>query len=432
MRAIVLLLLLLTVMPAMGGCASECKAIRAEFEQLELSQVNKVQTTKMFKPDAPEVLGVSVRASVFERLVSSVVLGKATPMTTTVKLGPGKLVAKVRLLDLTLLPFGECKDCLRFSAAVKLDVQVVAGPLSLASTEGRGQVVARVPMVLEASREGSTLSADLGRATVEDVRVEVGELPSAARGPLDKIVTGGVRQALSTMGRRVRLVRWDPVKLEGSTVRLVASKLVLFPEDQVVWVGFKSNLSDPASPVVPRVELGEGEDLSATFSGTLMSAVLRSMMANGKISDRFNDDLKPDPKGDFRVRIASVSPTKDGLQTDFTVWRLPKEDGSCYVVVSEGLATALPHPTKSDKLKIKIRDIEVVDTHGDDMLLDVGLWAKSVFMEETLEAQTSILSAERIELGTLGEVEMKVARVAHDSESISVFSTLSFEQGSKR
>jgi hypothetical protein len=75
---------------------------------------------------------------------------------------------------------------------------------------------------------------------------------------------------------------------------------------------------------------------------------------------------------------------------------------------------------QGEALDVALDDFEVTQTRGDDTLLRLGLWWDSELIEGLEQVQTTVLRAETLQLGPLGQRELRAARVIPKGEALSV------------
>jgi hypothetical protein len=267
--------------------------------------------------------------------------------------------------------------------------------------------------VVSGSAKGSTLSVDMGKAKISTISIDVAGLPSALRGPINRFATEGARSILGAFDGPIALAEWAPFELSGSGLEVTASGLSTFPKAGQIWVGFSTNLPIDAA-LTPAPLLGSGERAAVVFAEPALEGLLSAMVISGAIPNRFGDDMKPDPKGDYYASLTSLRPDGDALLTGFTIWHLPRS-GQCFAAEVQGRTTFEVRELakrKKTRLDLAFEDLEVVSTRGDDTLLRIGLWLRSAFVEETLRAQTRILTASSLKMGPLGEKQLSVGRVS--------------------
>ena len=288
---------------------------------------------------------------------------------------------------------------------------------------GGADLVAQVPLRLDLDGGESKLIVDLKRINIRKLAVR------GAGGPLpwNRILAGAAQDLLRSAGTEITVASWKPLAAPGTTVKLAARELKIFRKEGTAWIGFAVDVPTAGPALEPEATLRRKESVAVSFTGDVLTRLTQEMLLSGAVPARLDDDFKPAKGGHHHVTVERVVPDDDGMLTDFTIWRLPPDDDACYsakVRARTLLQVKGGHAVGQTPIHLRMTDGEVLSTEGDDGLLQIGLWLRSVFVSDTLEAQGKLLAGTTFEFGPAGKLHVDVQRIEYGVGRVSVAGAL--------
>lgn len=403
----------------LAGCSGHaCKELKAQHAALLTAQR---QTASEASPEQV-VMALAVDQAMVGELLAEAMAEVETQASKTLEVAGGQARVKLRVPRLDVSLTDACDDCVALDGKVSVTASLKVAGVSLGESRVSGRVQARAPLKLVGGAEGSRLVLGLDGIKIRQIDLDLDGLPAQLRKEIRAYATEGARTILGQLSGELPLASWAPIEVPGGGVALTASKLAMFPQQGQLWVGFSATLPARGPALTPAPLLGQGERVGVTLSGTALEGLMQRMMDAGGLPARLDDDFKPSASGDNHVTLRSVVPERGKLKTAFTVWHLP-DDGACYAADLEGMASIkLRHkPARGEhQLDLSIKRLEVTRTQGEDTLLRVGLWLRSAFVDEALEAQARVMAADTLSLGPLGQRQLRIARIALKPEGVTV------------
>lgn len=405
------------------GCGrNECEALQRSYRRTLKQEMALGQAPLR---ESPVLMSAQLHETLLNEVIQQTLPEQGKISASKSLPAQSKLKTKTTLKNLRVRVSETCDRCLEIRGTVLFDVTVTTAGLTIFKGKTTGKLAGELPLDLTQSARGTSLVADLRRAKIKSVSVKIKDLPSWGRKPLNEAATSTTRKLLKKFGEKVTLATWQSISLPDTTIKLDAKRLHMMPDADSIWVGFSSNIPTREASLQPRNSLRRGEKAAVGFSGAALTGAIRELLKNGEIPARYNEKLKPDAKGVHRVTLKSVDPSVEGLGLQFSIWRLP-EKGTCYSADIAGKATLRLGQSKKGKpeVKIKLSDLDVESTQGDDTLLKLGLWWNSVFVGEVFEAQTKVLAARTLEMGPLGKRKLEVQRISSTEDAVYVVTSL--------
>ena len=425
-RSLIALLLLsgFALSQVAAGCGSQqtCDDLRADYKAT-LERQSRSPESGATSGMSHNLLATQIHEEALGEMIEGVLERKGTLSHRVNRKLPNRTHLDMTVtwtrLSFDLTP--ECDDCVLLTSGLSanIDARVFGVPVPV-KTAG-GQLRGLLPLKLTATREGSALSTDISKMTLKEVDLRVPGLPSELTALVLPMARSAAQAVLKEVGGPITLARWRPMELPGrDKLKIVARELVTLADRGVVWIGWGADLpiAPDAATLQAAATLRDGERAAVSFSGAALTPLMQAMQGQGGIPSRLNSDLKPDPKGDVYITLSQVTPTAGGLATRFSAWNLP-ESGTCYRVDMEAathVTVTPPNPAarqigdRQGAVQVAMEDMRVVNTQGDDTLVKVGLWLRSLFVEETLQAQTKLLAAHDFDLGGAGKVGVDLQR----------------------
>jgi hypothetical protein len=412
---------LVVVMVVVGGCRSDhCQRLQSDYAEVVIAQSAPLSE---LPEGSPVQIGLQIHEDLLTEVIHKALAGRLTYRANESVPG-GRLSAEVKLTRAKVRLGKNCKDCVEIDARLSIKSDIVAGGVRVFRGQGGADVVARVPLVLALEDGISTLAVDLRRVDIRRLHLR------GAGGrdlPWNRLLGKAATKLLRAAGSQVTVAQWRPSSLPGTAVTAAASQLRVFPRQRTVWIGF-SVLLPPGGPgLEPAATLGRGESVGVSFSGAVLTHLMQGLINSGAVPNRLDENFNPDEEGPYLVTLGRVRPDETGLVTDFTIWHLPADEGTCYA--AEVRARTLLNVEESHRkgraaIRMRMSGGEVVATRGDDTLLNVGLWLRSVFVRDTLEAQSRVLAADTFRFGPLGERTISVKRIDYSADSMEVVGRL--------
>jgi hypothetical protein len=336
--------------------------------------------------------------------------------------GGGELEATVgfKRVGVSLSPRG-CGQplCVALELETSLKLSGQAGKKRLFSVSSPLRASGVAPLRLENRAGRASLRLDLAGVELGDLELPSKQIPRALRSRVQGLLAQGVQGLLRRAGSRVTLATWEPWRLEGSQVKLQAASLRQSAPG-VLEVGFASNLPLAGRPALAQAAvLGKGEQVAVRFSQGALLELTRLWMQRPGAPSRLDEDFKPDPQGIHRVTLESIAATREGLQLEVTLWRIGRqEEETCYAARARG--DAMFHVKRGGRVRLKLEDLTLIKSQGEDTLLRLGAWARSLFFSQGLAAQANVLAVRSLKLGPLGEQTWAVRRVQGEEGAVTV------------
>lgn len=420
---------LVLVAAGFAGCKSdECQRLRAEY-----ARTIQAQKAELAKVDAnsPAQIALQVHEDLLTSVVHDALTGRKSLYRAEETIAGGnKLSAKVSLTR-AKVRFGRgCNDCLEIDGRMAMDSTIRAAGVNIFRGKGGADLTAQVPLRLDVKDGDSALVVDLRKVKIRKLSVR----GASGRLPWNRILGDAAQKLLRTGGTEITVARWKPLELPGTSVKLTAKELKVFRAEKTAWLGFAVGVPADGPGLVPEATLRRKETVAVSFTGNVLTRLTQEMLLSGAVPNRLDEDFKPDPGGHQMVTVTDVKPDGDGLETLFTLWRLPPEEDECYAVDVKARTLVQVKRSRGGKtpVHLKMTDGEVVETRGDDSLLQIGLWLRSVFVSDALEAQTRILAADTIEFGPLGKQRVDIQRVDYAEGGVTVAGAMTARSKSKR
>ncbi len=207
------------------------------------------------------------------------------------------------------------------------------------------------------------LIADYGRLRVQNLWLSAFGLESEEHPALVGAVAELLEEDVNMNFGEVELLRLGSWQIGESGVKLLARKLIIFPEQDVLALAMQSNLALPAGGGLELDgEMPMGIPMTVSFDTALFQSMIERLLASGDIARVYDEDGKPDPEGNFGVTFDSLigSDTQNRLLTQFKVWRFA--DGYCgYAVAAMDLDVSID---ETDAVALAAGEVSVLSGQG--------------------------------------------------------------------
>ncbi|NVB37202.1 hypothetical protein G6O69_05125 [Pseudenhygromyxa sp. WMMC2535] len=351
-----------------GGCRGEdlyfdCEEQSARF--LEVAESEGTLLESVPKGD-PYPVAIKFSEDGLNRLLEGVV-GSDVPFTGELPFvwfsGPGTLEFEATSDPVIELESLEgCSTCVQYSFDFNT---VLIGIDEEPEGAGIGSVKFRVPIILREQSETSTvLIADYSNLRVQDLWLSafglVTEDHEALVGALGRFMEEKIQE---TYGE-TELLTLDSWEIGNGDVRLLARKLLVFPEEDTMALAMQSNLPLPAGGGLDITgEMPTGIPMVLDFDIAMLQAMIERMLTEGEIPRRYDEDGVPDEEGTYGVTFESLEgqPNGQALDSQFRVWRIA--DGYCgYALASMGIDVDLDDETSA--ITLSAGEVTVLSGQG--------------------------------------------------------------------
>lgn len=354
---------------ASGGCRGQdiffdCEDQEAAFRSLAEREGPLLESTPRGEPYP---VAIKYSEAGLNQLLSGVV-NQDVPFTGQLPFvwfeGPGTLEFEATtdpVLELESLE--GCATCVQFAFDFNV---VLIGSDEEPAGAGIGSVKFRVPLELEPDGEDATLLiADYTRLRVQDLWLSAFGLETEDHQGLVAALGQFMEEEIQASYERTELLRLASWEIGvNNEIRLLARKLLVFPEQDTLVLAMQSNLPLPAGGGLEiDGEMPMGVPMVAQFDVALLQAMLERLLSDGTIPRVYNEDGDPDPGGNYGVTIDSLVGSAGGQETlinQFRVWRFA--EGYCgYAVAQMDLDVEL---SDAGDLRLVASDVGVIGGEG--------------------------------------------------------------------
>ena len=324
-----------------GGCRGEdlyfdCGEQETKFRDVADDEGQLLDPTPQGEP-YPVALKFSEEG--LNRLLEGVV-GQDVPFTGELPFvwfsGPGTLHFEATSTPVIELESLEgCPTCVQYS----LDFNVVLiGANGEPEGAGVGSVKFRIPMLLEPDGERATiLYADYTKLRVQDLWLSAFGLETEEHEALVAALGLFMEEKIQENYGKTELLRLDSWEIGNNDVRLLARKLIVFPEDDTLAVAMQSNLPlPPGGGLEINGVMPMGVPMVVDFDIAMFEAMVERLLQEGEIPRVYNEDGEPDEDGNYGVTIDFIRGAQAGqefMTSQFKVWRFA--DGYCGYAVAQ-------------------------------------------------------------------------------------------------
>jgi hypothetical protein len=313
---------------------------------------------------APYPVAIKLSEDGLNRLLEGVV-GQDVPFTGELPFvwfsGPGTLEFEATTAPVIELESLEgCPTCVQYSFDFNV---ILIGANGEPQGAGIGSVKFRIPLELEPEGERSTmLYADYSRLRVQDLWLSAFGLETEDHMALVAALALFMEEKIQESYGKTELLRLDSWEIGNNDVRLLARKLIVFPEQNTLALAMQSNLPlPPGGGLEITGEMPLGVPMLVDFDIAMFEAMVERLLQEGEIPRVYDEDGKPDEDGNYGVTIDYLRGAPAGqefMTTQFKVWRFA--DGYCGYAVAQMDLDVSFHP----ELGIELTPSEVVVIGG--------------------------------------------------------------------
>jgi hypothetical protein len=324
-----------------GGCRGEdvyfdCEDQEAAFRATAATEGDLLASTPKGEPYP---VAIKFSEDGLNRLLEGVV-GQDVPFTGQLPFvwfsGPGTLHFQATSDPIIELESLEgCPTCVQYS----LDFNVVlVGADGEPEGAGIGSVKFRIPLLLEPDGErATTLYADYTQLRVQDLWLSAFGLVTEEHEALVTALGWFMQEKIQESYGKTELLRLDSWEIGNNDVRLLARKLIVFPEENTLALAMQSNLPlPPGAGLELTGEMPTGVPMVVDFDVSMFEAMIERLLHEGEIPRVYNEKGEPDEDGNYGVTIDYLRGAPAGqefMTTQFKVWRFA--DGYCGYAVAQ-------------------------------------------------------------------------------------------------
>lgn len=255
-----------------------------------------------------------------------------------------------------------CPTCVQYSFDFSCVLIGVSGEPEGA---GVGSVKFRIPMELEPRGDSATaLIADYSRLRVQELYLNAFGLETEEHPALVEALGLFMEEKIQESYGPTELLTLDSWQIGEGDVRLLARKLLVFPEEDTLVLAMQSNLPlPPGGGLDITGEMPMGVPMLLDFDISMFEAMVERLLAEGEIPRIYDEDGNPDEEGNYGVTLDHLVGAAEGqefLNTQFRVWRF--SDGYCgYATASMDLDVELP---EGEGVKLVPSEVVVLGGQG--------------------------------------------------------------------
>jgi hypothetical protein len=202
---------------------------------------------------------------------------------------------------------------------------------------GIGSVKFRVPIELEPNGDASTiLIADYSRLRVQELYLSAFGLETEEHPALVEALGLFMQEKIQEEYGKTTLLTLDSWEIGTNDTRLLARKLIVFPEQDTLVLAMQSNLPlPPGGGLELDGEMPMGIPMLVDFDVAMFEAMVERLMVDGTIPRIYDENGKADEDGNYGVtldHIKAAAQGQDFMTTQFKVWRFA--DGYCGYAVA--------------------------------------------------------------------------------------------------
>ncbi|MFV8748993.1 hypothetical protein ACNOYE_00420 [Nannocystaceae bacterium ST9] len=324
----------------LGGCRGEDVYFDCEDQEAAFRSTAESEGALLDPLPKGEPYPVALKFSEdgLNRLLESVV-DKEVPFTGELPFfwfsGPGTLQFEQTSDPVIELESLEgCSTCVLYSFDFNV---VLVGANGEFQGAGIGSVDLRIPLELReiAGADEVVLLADYTRLRVQNLWLSAFGLETEEHEALVGAVAVLLEEEVHSSFGEVELLRLGSWSIGESGVKLLARKLLVFPEEDTLALAMQSNLRLPAGGgLTIDGTMPMGVPMTLTFDTALFQSMIERLLASGEVARVYDEDGKPDENGNYGVTFDSLigSETQNRMNTQFKVWRFA--DGYCGYAVA--------------------------------------------------------------------------------------------------
>ena len=323
-----------------AGCRGNDIYFDCEFQESQFRDVaaREGQLLDPVPNGGPYPVAVKFSELGINKLLQSVV-GQDVPFTGELPFiwfsGPGTL--QFEATTDPVIEFEElegCPTCVQYSFDFNT---VLYGANEDPQGAGVGSVSFRIPMVLEPAGDDATvLIADYSRLKVQDLYLNAFGLETEEHPALVEALGIFMQNKIQENYGPTELLTLDSWEIGEGDIKLLARKLIVFPEENTMALAMQSNLPlPPGGGLEIDGEMSIGVPMELNFDIAMFEAMVERLLEEGNIPRVYDDEGNPDDNGNYGVtldHIVGAPEDQEFMTTQFRVWRFA--EGYC------GYATA--------------------------------------------------------------------------------------------
>lgn len=222
-----------------------------------------------------------------------------------------------------------CPTCVQYSFDFST---VMYGPDGQPEGAGVGSVKFRIPLELQPKGDEATvLIADYSRLRVQDLYLNAFGLETEEHEGLVGALGLFMEKKIQELYGPTELLTLDSWEIGNNDVRLLARKLIVFPEENTLVLAMQSNLPlPPGGGLEIDGEMPMGFQMMLDFDISMFQAMIERLLEEGEIPRIYDENGNPDEDGNYGVTLDHIRGAAQGqefMTTQFKVWRFA--DGYC-------------------------------------------------------------------------------------------------------
>jgi hypothetical protein len=191
---------------------------------------------------------------------------------------------------------------------------------------GFGSVKFRIPMELQPLGDDATvLIADYSRLRVQELYLNALGLETEEHPALVEALGLFMQEKIQENYGPTELLTLDSWEIGNNDVRLLARKLIVFPDEDVLVLAMQSNLPlPPGGGLEITGHMQEGVPMIVDFDIAMFEAMVERLLQEGEIPRIYDEDGKATEDGNYGVTLDHIVGAPNGeefMTTQFKVWR---------------------------------------------------------------------------------------------------------------
>lgn len=216
-----------------------------------------------------------------------------------------------------------CPTCVQYSFDFNT---VMIGANGEPEGAGVGSVKFRIPLVLEPKGDDATvLIADYSRLRVQDLYLNAFGLETEEHPALVEALGLFMQEKIQETYGPTELLTLASWEIGNNDVRLLARKLIVFPDDDTLALAMQSNLAlPPGGGLDITGSMPPGVPMTVSFDIEMFEGMVERLLQEGGIPRIYDEDGNPDEDGNYGVTLDSIEGAPQGEElmiTEFKVWR---------------------------------------------------------------------------------------------------------------
>jgi hypothetical protein len=216
-----------------------------------------------------------------------------------------------------------CPTCVQYSFDFET---VLYGSSGEPEGAGIGSVKFRVPIELEPVGDDATkLVADYSRLRVQDLYLNAFGLETEEHPALVAALGRLLEEKIQENYGPTDLLTLDSWEIGNNDVRLLARKLIVFPDEDTLVLAMQSNLPlPPGGGLEITGHMQDGVPMVLDFDIAMFEAMVERMLQEGEIPRIYDEDGNATEDGNYGVTLDHIVGAPHGeefMTTEFKVWR---------------------------------------------------------------------------------------------------------------